>query len=354
MQSITLYYKHGSSDKIYAAELKTKDDGYVVNFAYGRRGSALSTGTKTNAPVSLAEAQRIYDRLVTEKTAKGYTPGESGTPYHHTEKAQQVSGILPQLLNPIEVDAGAQLAADPVWCVQEKFDGRRMLIRKHADGIDGINRKGLIVALPGPVAQVASELPGTFVFDGECIGDALVVFDVLEFAGTDYRGLPYRNRIFLLMQVVPGDGPHLRSPETALDAAHKAEFIQRMRREGKEGVVFKKLTGAYLPGRPNTGGDALKLKFVETASFVVAKVNARRSISLKLLNSGEWVGAGNVTIPDNHEIPAEGWVVECQYLYAFPESGAIYQPVYRGVRDDIPQSECVVEQLKYKASPVSA
>lgn len=352
MKSITLYFRQGSSDKVYQASIEPKGDGYVVNFAYGRRGSALTAGTKTNAPVSLVEARRLYDKLVAEKTAKGYTPGESGTPYQHTDKAEQFSGILPQLLNPIGADAAAILATDQAWCVQEKFDGRRMLIRKHAHGIDGINRKGLIVALPEPVAQAAAELPGTFIFDGECLGDSLVVFDVLEFAGTDYRGLPYRNRLLLLMQIVPGDGPHLRSPETALDAAHKSEFIKRMRNEGKEGVVFKNLTGAYLPGRPHTGGDALKLKFVETASFVVSHFNAKRSVSLKLLNSGEWIGAGNVTIPDNHEIPAKGSVVECQYLYAFPGSGAIFQPVYRGVRDDIAQSECVVEQLKYKATPV--
>ena len=60
-------------------------------------------------------------------------------------------------------------------------------------------------------------------------------------------------------------------------------------------------------------------------------------------------GAGNVTIPPNHEIPAPGWIVECRYLYAFKESGCIYQPVYLGVRDDIRAEECTTAQLKYKA-----
>ena len=36
------------------------------------------------------------------------------------------------------------------------------------------------------------------------------------------------------------------------------------------------------------------------------------------------------------------------YLYAFRESGAIYQPLYCGHRDDIPHQECTVRQLKYK------
>ncbi len=354
MESITLYFRQGSSDKVYQAGIAPQDGGFVVTFAYGRRGTTLQTGTKTSTPVTHDEARRIYEKLVAEKTAKGYTPGESGTPYQHTEREQQTSGILPQLLNPIEVEAAARLTTDPMWCVQEKFDGRRRLIRKHADGVDGINRKGLIVPLPEPVALAAAELPGTFVLDGECVGNTLVVFDLLELHGTDYRGLPYRNRLFTLMQIVPGHGPHLRSPETAFDTAHKVEFIQRMRNDSKEGIVFKKLGGAYLPGCPQSGGDALKLKFVETASFIVSAINAKRSVSLGLWRGNALVPAGNVTIPPNQEVPRAGAVVEVRYLYAFSESGFVYQPVYLGERDDIAPAECVVSQLKFKPETQAA
>ena len=354
MENITLYFRQGSSDKVYQTAIEPRDDGYVVTFAYGRRGATLATGTKTSAPVPYEDAKRIYDKLVAEKSAKGYTPGESGTPYQQTERETQFSGITPQLLNPVGPDEAAQLATNCDWCVQEKFDGRRMLVRKHADGIDGINRKGLVVALPEPVACAVSQLHGTFVFDGECVGNTLVVFDVLELHGSDCRALHYRERLFALMQMVPIDGPHLRSLETAMDTAHKVEFIQRMRQENKEGVVLKKLTGAYLPGRPPSGGDTLKLKFCESASFVVAKVNARRSVSLQLLSGERWVDAGNVTIPANHEFPAEGAVVEVKYLYAFPESGCVYQPVYLGERDDIAKDECIASQLKYKAAAEAA
>ncbi len=79
MEHITLNFRQGSSDKIYQASLEPKDGGYVVNFAYGRRGATLTAGTKTQTPVSYDEARRIYDRLVAEKTAKGYTPGTDGT-----------------------------------------------------------------------------------------------------------------------------------------------------------------------------------------------------------------------------------------------------------------------------------
>ena len=69
-----------------------------------------------------------------------------------------------------------------------------------------------------------------------------------------------------------------------------------------------------------------------------------------LLFEGDKIkAAGNVTIPPNHDLPQPGQVVECRYLYAFRESGSIYQPVYLGSRDDIRAEECTTTQLKYRA-----
>ena len=111
----------------------------------------------------------------------------------------------------------------------------------------------------------------------------------------------------------------------------------------------------YSPGRPNSGGPQLKFKFVESASFVVTGHNAKRSVTLGLYDGDKLVPAGNVTIPPNHA--DSGQVVKsvrCQYLYAFRESGSIYQPVYLGKRADIPAADCAVEQLKYKPEPTAA
>ena len=60
------------------------------------------------------------------------------------------------------------------------------------------------------------------------------------------------------------------------------------------------------------------------------------------------VEAGNVTIPPNHDLPQPGSVVEVRYLYAFRQSGAVYQPCYLGEREDIEPSECTKSQLKYR------
>src|SRR5690349_2559091 len=128
LEKLTLYYREGSSDKIYQCGIESAGERFIVNFAYGRRGSTLNTGTKTNVPVDYEAAKRILDKLVKEKKAKGYTEGEQGTPYLHSES--QPSGIVPQLLNPIDESEALNLIADERFCAQEKFDGRRLLIRR--------------------------------------------------------------------------------------------------------------------------------------------------------------------------------------------------------------------------------
>ena len=61
---ITLYYREGSSDKVYHAVIEPQGGGFVVNFAYGRRGSTLTAGTKTPDPVSLEQAQAIHQKIM--------------------------------------------------------------------------------------------------------------------------------------------------------------------------------------------------------------------------------------------------------------------------------------------------
>ena len=92
----------------------------------------------------------------------------------------------------------------------------------------------------------------------------------------------------------------------------------------------------------------MKHKFVATLSALVAKVNSQRSVVISLFGKNGWQTCGNVTIPANHEIPQAGQVVEVRYLYAFRESGVLFQPVYLGVRDDVDDMECLASQLKFK------
>ncbi|MCP4439299.1 MAG: WGR domain-containing protein [Aureispira sp.] len=68
-----LYFKQGNSDKVYEADLCEVGEGqYIVNFRYGRKGNSLNEGSKTVFPVSLEEAEKVYEKLVSSKTKKGY------------------------------------------------------------------------------------------------------------------------------------------------------------------------------------------------------------------------------------------------------------------------------------------
>ncbi|MDB6024469.1 MAG: ligase [Verrucomicrobiales bacterium] len=350
-ESVTLYYREGSSDKVYTCSIEPSDELFVVTFAYGRRGFTLSTGTKTSSPVDFETAKRIFDKLVREKTGKGYTPGENGTRYEQTDQEQRVTGIQCQLLNAIDEGEMEKLINEGDWCMQEKYDGRRVLVMRVGPVLTGVNRKGLTIGLPETIMKSAGMIEADFVLDGEAVGDTFFAFDLLALNGADLKQEPYRARLVALMNLLAGNNVrHIQMVQSTFDAIGKTILLRELRQARKEGVVFKRLDASYTPGRPNCGGRQLKHKFCATCSAVVANRNKQRSVELRLLDQDGWQVVGNVTIPPNHQVPSVGAVVEIRYLYAFPESHCLYQPVYLGERTDIDRSECLLAQLKYKPS----
>jgi len=346
----TLYYRNGGSDKVYHASIVgNPNDGWIVNIAYGRRGATLTTGCKTSTPVTYEQALKIFDKLIAEKQAKGYTPGEDGTPYQHTAKAGQASGLLPQLLNTITEHEAAQLLDNPAWLLQEKFDGRRMMLRKIGGTVDAINKRGLVIDAPQPIVDAAQEIPGEFTLDGEAIGDTFHAFDLLAVDGQDVRDKECIERLAILVSVLSKTSQeNIVQVGTWLSADDKADKLWELRSSGAEGVVLKRVDAPYRAGRPASGGVQLKLKFTATLSAVVARVNAKRSVSVSLLDGdGEWVCVGDVAIPANAEIPQVGDVIEVRYLYA-TSGNRLYQPVFLGIRNDVLPEECLTTQMNYK------
>ena len=350
LSSISLAFKEGSSDKVYLASVEQVTGGHVVNFAFGRRGSTLNTGTKTQSPVSLDEANKIYEKLVLSKTAKGYKPtGETGGIASSitnavTDKEQRDTGLRPQLLNPITEDEAETYILNNEWCAQEKFDGKRMTIKKTGSTIIAANRKGLSIGFPDTISSSLDALKENFVVDGESVGDVLNAFDLLEHNDTDLREEPYSVRLEHLDQIISATKAVVVA-ETAIGTKAKKDLMARLKKEGKEGIVFKKLSAKWYAGRPASGGSAVKCKYWASASCVVSKINAKRSIEISL----EGQSIGNVTIPPNKQIPPINSVAEIRFLYAY-KGGSLYQPIYLGTRDDVDASECTFkkQKLKYK------
>jgi bifunctional non-homologous end joining protein LigD len=221
--------------------------------------------------------------------------------------------------------------------------------------VEGANKKGLLIALPLPIQKALEAFIGTFVIDGEAIGDRLYVFDLLESDGKNLRSRSYKDRYLELMNLVarsPGSGGAILLVETAWTPTEKRQMLENLKKKKREGIVFKLVSAPVVVGRPSSGGSQLKYKFYATASVVVTKVNAQRSVAVSVYdNSGKVslpVAAGNVTIPANQPVPEVGQVLEVRYLYAY-KGGSLFQPTSLGVRDDVDPAECVIGQLKYKA-----
>jgi bifunctional non-homologous end joining protein LigD len=346
MKNASLYYREGSSDKVYHATVEEMDGGYVVNFEYGRRGARMNTGSKTSRPVSQDKAVKIWTDLVESKLAKGYR--------HMTEASH---GTIPQappetptealcvLLNPVEEEEALGLLNDPKWAAQPKFDGVRFMLG-HRKGIYALNRKGKTVSIPNEIAQEAALLGEAYLLDGELVGDTLHVFDILEH-GDCVRTLPVEERSSMLLRLTSciraefGEKAHIKF--APLHTGKEKKLLHdRLVRENGEGMVFKRLGSPYNKGRPASGGNYLKHKFYSTASCRVSKANLKRSVSLVMACGKE---VGNVTIPANHEVPKKGDIVEIRYLYAY-RGGSLYQPTYLGKRDDVDPDRA--DSLKFK------
>jgi len=354
LPSVTLWNHQGTSDKIYKLAVEEADGGYVVNFAYGRRGSTLRTGTKTQSPVDLDKAMKVYEKIL-----KGQLPPNDGYEIIEGDKGgigasvvrdndQKDTGLRPQLLNPITEDEAERYILDDDWCGQEKFDGKRMTVKKDANSVVAANKKGLSVGFPDSIADSLLTAADALTADGEAVRETLYVFDLLEGGGHDLRGLPYCDRLANLRGAMKGAGDAVVVAPTAFGSAAKRVMMAALKARDKEGMVFKRLSASWYAGRPASGGDAVKCKFWSSCSCVVLKINAKRSVQVGL--SGQYIG--KVTIPPNWTVPAVGQVIEVKYLYVASEGGSLYQSIYLGPRDDVDAKECTFDQQRLKYKPV--
>ena len=344
-RSTTLYCREGSSDKEYQLHLEASGDGFLVNFAFGRRGSPLKAGTKTQAPVAYDAAVKIYDKLLKEKTGKGYTEAESGMRYVGTDLESRDSGLTPQLPTAIQPADVSTYEADPAWVAQEKYDGENRMITVSDGQIGGVNRRGL--TCPVPAHWDANDLPhanGRTVLCGEDMGSELVAFDVVELDGNCLRHLGFIDRYAVLVDhaAKAGNPSWLKIAPLAITAEEKKALLQRIIDEDGEGVVYKRANAAFDSGRSL---NAFKHKVQESSTFEVVKVNGQRSVAIALYDAvGSLVPMGNVTVPANYPVPAVGALVEVEYMYRF-EEGALMQPKYKGERCDI-EGPVLIDQIK--------
>ena len=364
-RSAVLFHTDNGRNATYQIQIEPTPDGlFVVNFQFGATGSTLRPGTKTKQPVSLAEAEKVFQSLIKKQTSTGYklaSIAQSPKSYQQRAASKTSSGLLPQLLNPIDEVLAEKLIADDKWFMQEKADGHHQMARVQGREITGSNRKGEVIPtdmriVSGLAGIFGGNFAGSSVVDFEAVGDTALVFDLLQLGDEDLRHLGAWERWQRLFAAVCPKGqtrhPAYNAPvqlvRTAVGTDAKRRLYDELKAEKAEGVVFKRKDATYTPGRPNSGGPLLKLKFVATATCVVLGQNgSKSSVILGVLEGGKPVYIGKCTIPPNHTMPAKGDLIEVRYLYAY-KGGSMVQAVYLGKRDDKDQPD-TRQSLKLKA-----
>jgi bifunctional non-homologous end joining protein LigD len=353
-----LFYKNDAenSDKEYHLQLVEDGGTYKVNFQYGKRGSTLTPGNKITTDDS-SKAEKVYNKKYVEELGKGYvekTGKASSVNYSTPSKAPAANEVLviPQLCNPVDSDDEVEeLLQDDRYGMQEKKDGKHMMLRTCSGKVRATNKKGKECGYPEAFAKAVGKIDNSL-FDGEAIGEVYHIFDLLECEGVDLRGLGYGDRFNRLNKLISRLGKAARIVPVAAGTKAKQDLYDFLEAEGKEGVVFKLLAGKFKVGRPASGGDFRKKKFLsEVSCRVKAGRDGKRSIGLELLDAkGNWVDVGFCTIPPNKEIPIVGQIIEVSYLNVQGVGGHLYQPVYKELRDDIDPEECLMTQIKYKVA----
>src|SRR3569833_1561352 len=147
LQSINLRFTGGKSDKVYNMQVDEEGSGCMVYAQYGRYGGTLTHRELTKEPVDRETALKVYNKKLQEQLSEGYQiQGDNTSGVTSTARFQEVSGNVPQLLNPIEESEIEQYLTDSDWMAQEKKDGHHQMIEVTKDRqVIVSNRKGKII-----------------------------------------------------------------------------------------------------------------------------------------------------------------------------------------------------------------
>lgn len=200
---------------------------------------------------------------------------------------------MPARIEPCLASLMPKPPAGPGWLFEVKWDGYRLAVHRDAKGVRVITRGGHDWTHRFPsIAAGAAELDaGSFILDGEAVvldgagradfgllqqalggrgGKAkaesamLFAFDLLYLNGHDLTRMTLSERRHMLEDLIDGESGTVRLSEEV--EADGAEFLASACRFGLEGIIAKRRDAPYRPGR---GGDWLKIKCVQSESFLI-------------------------------------------------------------------------------------
>jgi bifunctional non-homologous end joining protein LigD len=190
----------------------------------------------------------------------------------------------PVFVEPMAAKLVDRLPEGEDWLYEVKLDGYRALGLKHGDKVRLVSRrnKDLTPDFPSIVAGLVRVKAHTVVLDGEIVAhdDAgrpsfqalqnrrprhvtLYAFDVLHIDGNDLTAMPLATRKAALSSLLSGSGILISEPL----AGTASDVIEAVRQLGLEGVIAKRRSSRYEPGKRS--GAWVKLKLDQQQEFVI-------------------------------------------------------------------------------------
>ena len=300
-------------------------------------------------------------------------------------------------LSPMLIGAEGPAFDSPDYLYELKLDGIRCLAYLSNGGVELVNKRGVIVTSIYPELRgIAVQTKGRCLLDGEvtvfsggrpdfaavqrrallsnpvktriaadCLPANFTAFDILHHDGEDLIGRPLEERKEILAKAV-ADSPQLAVSRVI---EHRGTALYKLTEEqGLEGIVAKRRGSLYFPGKRTK--DWIKCKNLQDEDFVVCgylrKAPGVVSLILGQYQGEELVYQGHVTLgvsqdtvqrvnalahTDTPPLPvppgneAAVWVVPglaCTVRYMErTASGAMRQPVFKGIRNDKRAKDCL-------------
>jgi bifunctional non-homologous end joining protein LigD len=234
-------------------------------------------------------------------------------------REQQPTFIPPMLLT------SGPLPSGDAWTFEVKWDGCRAQLRYDGRSVSLRTRHGRECSADFPELQEIGRALGKrrVTFDGELVclrGDGrpdfarlrrrltgstngrnptmLQVFDVLHLDGQSTRSRSYTERRALLEELAL-DGPAWRT-RASMVVERSEDFLARVGQLGLEGVVAKRLTSTYLPGRRCNAWVKHKLRRDEHLAVTGVRRTSGGTVDAILvarkLSDGSLSGAGSIEL----------------------------------------------------------
>jgi bifunctional non-homologous end joining protein LigD len=213
---------------------------------------------------------------------------DTGGPDAETLIKSAPKSALPKNIKPMKATLVDEPFDDPDWLYEVKWDGYRAIATVNKSDTQLISRNNLPFDKFYPIIKLLKSWKINAVIDGEILvlNDKGVsdfgalqnwrseadghlvyyVFDILWYEDKNLTGLPLKDRLAILTEVLPTDDDRIR--QSKVFKANGVEFFNAAERAGLEGIIAKKGSSVYTSDLRSR--EWLKIKVHKRQEVVIA------------------------------------------------------------------------------------